>query len=575
MPFRSVMPFRSIVTATTFALVALFATTAGASVGSDWNAAALQEVRNSKSLRNGPPMVARALAIVHTCMYDAWAAYDDVAIGTALGSSLRRPHREHNDANKAEAISFAAYRCLRNLYPDGTVSDPPGSSSRVRLDAALVAQGYKLAETSNVNPKKPAGIGNVAAQAVIDFRANDGANQYGNAACPVGNVCPTVPVTIFAPVPCTEPTLLDPIKHLVHAPPEIQPIPCVGAGGAAGGPYSDYNHPASGYSNYVPRNPLMGFCNPLVVVCPDPDPYILEAAPWPNIVDLDHWQPLVFNTHARQTFVAPYFERVTPFGLRSADQFDHLRHIEPDIFGSPRAYKEAADEVLRNSAELTAEKKLIVEYWADGPESELPPGHWGIFAQFVSDRDDHSIDQDVKMFFAMHNVSFDAGIVAWHLKRKYDGVRPITAIRHLYDGKMIRAFGGPGEPVKKIHGEKWMPYNPGSNLTPPFPGYISGHSTFSAASAAVLQAFTGSDDFGFSTIIEPGFGRVEPGIPAVPTTMAFDTFSAAADAAALSRLYGGIHFSEDNTTGLKLGALIGRQAWEKAQGYFNGSAPEP
>jgi hypothetical protein len=285
---------------------------------------------------------------------------------------------------------------------------------------------------------------------------------------------------------------------------------------------------------------------------------------------LDHWQPLVFSSHARQTFVGPYFERVTPFGLRSADQFDHLRHLEPDIFRNPQQYRKAADEVLRNSAELTAEKKLIVEYWADGPDSELPPGHWGIFAQFVSTRDDHSIDQDVKMFFAMHNASLDAGIVAWHLKRKFDGVRPITAIRHLFNGKMVLAFGGPGRPIELIHGEKWMPYNPGTNLTPPFPGYISGHSAFSAASAAVLRAFTGSDDFGFSTVIEENFGQVESGIPAVPTTMSFDTFSDAAEAAALSRLYGGIHFSEDNKTGVKLGTLIGRQAWEKAQSYFNG-----
>ena len=576
------MPLRLIITAMTFAALALVSTPAGATVVTDWNAAALQEVRKSKSLRNGPPMVARALAIVHTCMYDAWAAYDDVAIGTVLGGGLRRPPAERTDPNKAKAISFAAYRCLRNLYPDGTVSDPPGSSTRVRLDAALVAQGHALADTSNMNPATPAGVGNLAAQAVIDFRANDGANQYGNAPCPVGNVCPTVPVNTFTPVPCTPGPPATPLRQLVDAPPEVQPLPCVGPGGSAVGPYADYNDPASGYTSYVPRNPLMGFCNPLEVTCPVTDPFIPSAAPWPNIVDLKHWQPLVFSTHARQSFIAPYMERVIPFGLTSADQFDHLRHSEPDIFRNARQYKKAADEVLRNSAELNEEKKLIVEYWADGPESELPPGHWGLFAQFVSARDHHSIDQDVKMFFAMHNASFDAGIVAWHLKRKFDGVRPITAIRHLYLGKTVVAFGGPGRPVEPIAGEKWMPYNPGGNLTPPFPGYISGHSTFSAASAAVLQAFTGSDSFGFSTVIPQCdtdsfgidfhrcFGRVEPGVPSADTTISYETFSDAADAAALSRLYGGIHFSEDNITGLKLGRLIGRQAWEKAQRYFHG-----
>src|SRR5881628_1551012 len=103
---------------TAFVAVLGCATSASATVVTDWNNAALAEVRLSKALRNGPPIVARALAITHTCMYDAWAAYDSVAIGTVFGGSLRRPPAERTDANKAKAISFAAYRCLLNLYPD-------------------------------------------------------------------------------------------------------------------------------------------------------------------------------------------------------------------------------------------------------------------------------------------------------------------------------------------------------------------------------------------------------------------------------------------------------------------------
>ena len=117
-----------------------------------------------------------------------------------------------------------------------------------------------------------------------------------------------------------------------------------------------------------------------------------------------------------------------------------------------------------------------------------------------------------------------------------------------------------------------MPYNPGSNLTPAFPGFISGHSTFSAASAAVLRAFTGSDYLGFATLIPANFGRVEPGIPAHDTIITYETFTEAAEAAAMSRIFGGIHFSEDNVSGLALGDMIGRQAWEKAVTYFEGTA---
>jgi VCPO second helical-bundle domain len=85
--------------------------------------------------------------------------------------------------------------------------------------------------------------------------------------------------------------------------------------------------------------------------------------------------------------------------------------------------------------------------------------------------------------------------------------------------------------------------------------------------------FTGSDTFGYSTVIPANFGRVEPGIPAVPTTVSFATFSEAAQQAGLSRLYGGIHFFDDNTLGQTLGALIGQQAYDRAQTYFNGTAP--
>ena len=119
------------------------------------------------------------------------------------------------------------------------------------------------------------------------------------------------------------------------------------------------------------------------------------------------------------------------------------------------------------------------------------------------------------------------------------------------------------------------PYNPGSNLTPAFPGYISGHSTFSRASAKALKLFTGNDYFGFSTVVPPNFGRVEPGIPAVPTTIRFQRFSDAARQAGKTRLYGGIHFSDDNMVGQRVGRVVGQQAFARAQLYFSGITPDP
>ncbi|PYN63805.1 MAG: hypothetical protein DMD90_15735, partial [Candidatus Rokuibacteriota bacterium] len=410
---------------TAFVAVLGCATSASATVVSDWNAAALAEVRLSKALRNGPPIVARALAIAHTCMYDAWAAFADVAVGTTDSSgSRRRPANERTDENKAKAISFAAYRCLRNLYPDGSLP-PPLAQPSVRLNTMLLSLGYSLNETCNTDqdcrnssPETAAGLGNIAAQAVIDARRHDGSNQYGD----------------LTPAPCPVPTPWPlPCAATAYGQTSAHPTPRLDEVWA----YSDYV--AADYQPYVPTNPLMGYCNPLVVVCERQD-----------IVDPNHWQPLIFSNGQAcldsgsgteetcpgiQLFIAPHWERVTPFALTSADQFDDILTIPPpDYLKNSGHYHKNVDDMIQFSRSLDTGRKLIVEYWADGPSSELPPGHWGLFAQFVSQRDHHTIDQDAKMFFAMHNASFDAGIVAWHIKRKYNGVRPITAIRFVKRG---------------------------------------------------------------------------------------------------------------------------------------------
>src|SRR6202171_5699121 len=128
-----------------------------------WNNAALQGVRDSKV---GPPMVARALAIVHTWIYDAWAAYDQHALGTQLGDSLRQPPSRRRIFSKNKAISFAAYRAAVDLFPvdKTTVFDP--------LMATL---GYDPKDMWT-NTDTPSGVGNVACAAVLNFRHNDGSD---------------------------------------------------------------------------------------------------------------------------------------------------------------------------------------------------------------------------------------------------------------------------------------------------------------------------------------------------------------------------------------------------------------
>jgi hypothetical protein len=299
------------------------------------------------------------------------------------------------------------------------------------------------------------------------------------------------------------------------------------------GPYSDY-------TGYVPVNA----------------PSTVPVDPT-TVSDPNSWQPLRYNngtTIVTQGFLGAQWYKVIPFALQSDGQY----RLFESWFGP---------------AKYGSEQKMIAEYWANGPHTETPPGHWDLFAQFVSSRDRHTLDDDVKMFFALTNACFDAGIAAWDGKRAFDSVRPATAIPYLFHGKVIQSWGGPGKGTVSMDGSQWIPYQPSTFPTPPFPEYISGHSTFSAAGAAVLRLWTGSDHFGASATFSPGSSTIEPGItPATSVTVQWNTFSDAANQAGISRRYGGIHFRAGDLVGRIVGELVGRQVWENAQSYFNGTA---
>jgi len=193
-------------------------------------------------------------------------------------------------------------------------------------------------------------------------------------------------------------------------------------------------------------------------------------------------------------------------------------------------------------------------------------------AQWVSERDHRTLDDDAKMFFALSNAMLDASIAAWDAKRAYDSVRPITAIPLLFHGKTIRAWGGPGKGTVEMDGGKWIPYQPATSPTPPFPEYVSETSTYSAAAATVLQFFTGSDRFGDSVTFPAGSSKIEPGVtPAHPVTLRWETFTDAANEAGVSQQYAGTNFRGSDLAGRALGKAVATQAWSKAQSYFDGT----
>ena len=246
-----------------------------------------------------------------------------------------------------------------------------------------------------------------------------------------------------------------------------------------------------------------------------------------------------------------------------------------------------AEEVIAYSANLTDEQKLIAEFWEDGGGTSFPPGTWMTFGQYVSVKDDHTLDEDAQLFFMLGNAVYDAGIASWQAKSSYNYARPVRTIRELGKlgliGEYDESLGGyaieawqPGQGTQKILATDFVTYQtPGSDPSPPFAEYTSGHSAFSAAAAEILKLATGSDEFGASVTFEPESSRFEPGLtPEEEITLEWSTFSEAADEAGLSRLYGGIHFTDGDEYGRWLGREVGSAVYKEAQFYINGGEQE-
>lgn len=417
----------------------------------EWNKTALQAVQN---ISFAPPMTARALSILQTSIFDAWSAYDPLAISTQSGDTYQRPTNENTLANKNEAISYAAYNTLVNLFP----------TQSSLFDSVMTTFGYNTANKSS-DTTTAAGIGNLSAQAVLTYRQNDGSNQSGS----------------------------------------------LNSSGKA------YSEPTLN-PNYIAYTPV-------------------NTATQLNSVN--HWQP-----QGTQQFLVPQWGSVTPFGLTSGSEFRPTQGPKT-IEADPVGFKAQAQQVIDFSENLTPEQKLITTYWAAGAGTVTPPGMWNVIAQNISNRDNHSLDDDVKMFFALDNALFDASIAAWDTKRTYDSERPITAINYLYkDDANFQA--------KYPNG--WKPLL----ATPPFAEFVSGHSTFSAAGAQILQNYTGSDNYGGS-YLDPTTG----------ITLAWNTFSDAAAQAGMSRLYGGIHFMDGNLVGQDMGQKVASVVWDKAMSFIS------
>lgn len=277
------------------------------------------------------------------------------------------------------------------------------------------------------------------------------------------------------------------------------------------------------------------------------------------VTDPNRWQPLRNADGSVQQFLTPHWSKVTPFALKSADQFRPA--AQPPQAGN-WLYQQRVRDTLQQSAELSDEAMMGAEYWEDSYGTDTPAGHWNRIGQEISQRDQHNLDDDVKMFFALNVANLDTSIAVWEAKRFYDSIRPTSAIRYYYNGQSL-----PGAGNKLVAGASWSPWN----TTPAWPEFPSENSAFAFSGAEILRRFTGNDVYAKKVSFAAGASKKNPGSsPAAPVSLGWFTFSQIAEDAANAGQSGGIHFADAILHGGLMGRAVAAQAWDRYTQLLNG-----
>ena len=527
----------------------------GRSVARVWDEALLDAIRRDVP---APTVHARNLFHVSAAMWDAWAAYDSVADGFLVDE---KHEAEDVRAAREAAISFAAYRLLLHRYSlaGGLEETFAGLSSTMRSLCYRV--DYATAEGD-----APAALGNRIAAAVIAYGRDDGSQERQRYVDPE-----------YKPV--NQPLVVKKPGATLHDPNRWQPLALDTQIAQNGVPIPSrvqrFVGPHWGH--------VKGFALPLsaqgLPLDPGQPPELGDKVYERMAVDVIRYSSRLDPADGATIDIGPGARGANPLGTN-----DGAGRRRNPVTGKPYA----ANPVRRGDF-----ARALTEFWADGPDSETPPGHWNTVANDVSDSsgvtgDTDRLEWDVKLYFALNGALHDAAIAAWGVKGHYDSVRPISMVRYLgarnrlplvpglverRGGKTyVRAWKGPG--VRWQPAESWVPYQLPTFVTPAFAGYVSGHSTFSRSAAEVLTAFTGSSYFPGGLLewaVKPGDLKNEAG-PSRKLTLQWATYYDAADDAGISRLYGGIHIPADDFDGRKIGSTCGKEAWALARRYWDGSA---
>jgi hypothetical protein len=582
---------------------AVIAAGQGKSIARQWNEQIIASIRRDLPR---PPVHARSLYHLSAAMWDAWASYDATADGVFVTEKSTAPDVA---LARNEAVSYAAYRVLSARYQKAV----GGAISIACYDAVMKRLGYDPTD-SHATGADARAVGNRVGAAVLAANLGDGANEamnYADATFMSVNP-PLVMDQIGAPAG-TNPDKWQQLNLSVAATQNGIILP-------------------AGVQTYVGAQ--WGSVTPFALTKVNPaDPW-KDAGSAPKISDpgMKAWLTEVIARGAEYDPTAVKTIDISPgaIGNNSLGANDGKGLAQNPATGQPYA---------ANVVPVADFGRVLAEFWADGPKSETPPGHWNVIANYASDNPLFArklggvgsaldaLEWDVKMYLALNGAVHDAACSAWDIKRRQLGGRPSTYIRymggkgqssdptgasynaeglplvpnlievitaessapgqrhellHLYVGQVaVRTWRSePGDRVNEVGGVgwiravEWWPYQRRSFVTPPFPGFISGHSTYSRSAAEVMADLTGSPLFpgGLGEVtLSPGFLSFEKG-PSAPVKLQWATYYDAADQAGQSRIWGSIHIEPDDFAGRKVGSLVGKGAVALARKYFDGSA---
>lgn len=612
-----------------------------------WNEVLLEAIRGDYAR---PTVHARNLFHVSVAMYDVWAIYhldksQPYLLGNKLGTFQstypKVSQLEHTVEAFNQTMSYAVYRLLRYRF-----SNSPGRVHTYQLmDGLMEKFGYDINYTDiNLDSQNPAALGNYIALEIIRFGQEDGSREstgYDNAHYQSVNE-PLLPT--------------NPGNASMEVPNRWQPLQLRTFIDQSGNPV-DGNTPkflspewgtVQGFA--LQEDNVQNFTRDgaayQVHFDPGAPPY-LDTLKKSETSDQFKWNfALVaqWSSHLDPTDGVLWDISPASMGNIAIDdlpqdfgQYDQFyKSTEGGDIGKGHAVNPYTNQPYKEQRVPRGDyTRVLAEFWADGPDSETPPGHWFTLLNYVSDHpalvkklagegpELSNLEWDVKSYFLLGGAMHDAAIAAWSIKGWYDYVRPISAIRYMADRgqssdpskphydvggiPLIPGFielveegdplaGAQNEHIGKVKlkswsghtairdtrydqagvgwilAENWWPYQRPSFVTPPFAGYVSGHSTFSRAAAEVLTLLTGDAYFpgGMGEFVakKNEFLVFEEG-PSQDVVLQWATYRDASDQCSLSRIWGGIHPPADDLPGRIIGEKVGVQAFHHGKSYFS------